>query len=143
MSQTDMKTSNTQGESPLKLFWLLRSVARVSALGCIVALVVLSWLPRNMEQRTGLPGQLEHVMAYAGTGFFAAFGFSRTRQVLMGLALLAAILEVGQLWIPGRTSQLIDFMASSAGAAFGTAIGRGALRSSSGQPLWSRAFSTR
>jgi VanZ family protein len=35
------------------------------------------------------------------------------------LAILAVVLEMAQLWIPGRHSQFIDFAASSAGACIG------------------------
>jgi VanZ family protein len=35
------------------------------------------------------------------------------------LVLLAAVLEMAQLWQPGRHSQFIDFAASSAGACLG------------------------
>jgi VanZ family protein len=102
-------------------------LARIAALTCIMAIVVLSWLPKDMEHRTGLPGQVEHVAAYAGAGLFSAFGFSRPSRALITLVLLAAVLEIGQIWIPGRTSQLVDFAASSGGAALGIGIGIGLL----------------
>jgi VanZ family protein len=45
----------------------------------------------------------------------------------VGLVALAGILEIGQLRVPGRTSQFIDFAASSAGAVAGVLIGRAAI----------------
>lgn len=103
-------------------------MARLAACICVVALVVLSWLPKEMEARTGLPGQLEHMAAYAGTALFIALGFDRRARLLTGLIALAGMLEIGQIWIPGRTSQVIDFVASSAGAVIGMAVGYGLMR---------------
>ncbi len=97
---------------------------RISGVACVIALAVLSWLPREMEVRAdafGIPGQIEHVVAYLGTGAIIKLGWSmnRTRWMLVGLVALAAVLEVGQVWVPGRTSQVIDFAASSSGALAG------------------------
>jgi VanZ family protein len=39
--------------------------------------------------------------------------------IVLFLILLAAALELAQHWIPGRHSQLIDFVASSIGASLG------------------------
>jgi VanZ family protein len=68
-------------------------------------------------------------VAYAGTAFFAAFAFDRRVRALIGLIALAGVLEIGQLWMPGRTSQVIDFVASSCGAMVGMALGSWWLRS--------------
>jgi VanZ family protein len=38
------------------------------------------------------------------------------------LALLAATMELAQYWIPGRHSQLIDFVAGSVGAGVGISL---------------------
>ena len=104
---------------------LHRAVA-LAGLGCVALVVWLSWIPREWEVRTGLAGQIEHVIAYAGTGVLLAFGFGPARAWRIGalLVLLAGVLEVGQIWIPGRTAQVIDFPASSAGAVLGTLAGR-------------------
>ena len=46
---------------------------------CVVLLAVLSLLPAQDMVRTGLPGRLEHVIAYAGSAAIAmaAYGASR------------------------------------------------------------------
>jgi VanZ family protein len=82
-----------------------------------------------MEQRTGAPGQLEHAVAYLGTAAFMKLGWpmNRTRWMGLGLAILAGGLELGQLLVPGRTSQFIDFGASAAGAFIGLLLTHGAL----------------
>jgi hypothetical protein len=102
--------------------WLGRSLALAACI-CITCLVVLSWSPRDSIARTGAPGPFEHVVAYWGTGLVAAFAAPRLQQRWLagGLVALAGVLELGQLWIPGRTSQVIDFAGSSLGAILGIA----------------------
>jgi VanZ family protein len=102
---------------------------RITGWLCVCLLVWLSWIPATLEIRTGMAGQIEHAIAYCGTGAILAFAYQEPRRWLMavGLVALAGILEVGQLWVPGRTSQFIDFAASSAGAVAGVPIGRAAI----------------
>ncbi len=71
-----------------------------------------------------MPGQAEHVIAYCGTAILCKLTWPLHRTRTMGTLLiaLAAVLEVGQIWVPGRTSQLIDFASSSSGAAVGLLI---------------------
>lgn len=102
-----------------------RQAAALAGLGCVALVVWLSWIPREWEVRTGLAGQIEHVIAYAGTAGLLALGFGPARALRIGaiLVLLAGILEIGQIWIPGRTAQVIDFLASGGGAILGTLAG--------------------
>jgi VanZ family protein len=69
-----------------------------------------------------LSGQLEHSVAYFGTAVFFALGFRTTRDRITTTTLLigaAAVFEMIQRLIPGRHSQLIDWLASSFGAGAG------------------------
>ncbi|KAB1071216.1 VanZ family protein [Methylobacterium planeticum] len=97
---------------------------------CICLLVWLSWIPAALEIRTGMAGQIEHAIAYCGAGALLAFSCQDPRrwQITAGLVALAGILEIGQIWVPGRTSQFIDFAASGAGAVVGVLIGRVAIQ---------------
>lgn len=92
-----------------------------AALSAVAAIVVLSWLPRNAMQRTGAPGPLEHVVAYCGAAGLAVAVLSGERRRWLGLAfvILAAVLETGQVWVPGRVAQFKDFAAGGAGAILG------------------------
>lgn len=104
----------------------LRRIAGLAGLACLPVLVWLSWIPKDWEMRTGAAGQLEHLVAYAGTAGLLGLGFSRgpAWRLALALGLLAGILEAGQIWVPGRTAQVIDFAASAGGALLGLAAAR-------------------
>lgn len=104
-------------------------VLRLAGWLCIGVLVVLSWIPSDWEARTSLPGQIEHAIAYCGTAAIFAFAYQDAPRwrLIAGFVALAGVLEVGQLWVPGRTSQVIDFAASSIGAIAGVFLGRAAI----------------
>jgi VanZ family protein len=110
------------------LLWSLKAL-RIAGWLCVCLLVWLSWIPATLEIRTGMAGQIEHAIAYCGTGAILALAYQEPRRwrMAVGLVALAGILEIGQLWVPGRTSQFIDFAASSAGAVAGVMIGRAAI----------------
>ncbi len=93
---------------------------------CVGLLVWLSWIPAELEIRTGMAGQIEHAIVYCGTGAIFAFAYQEPRRwrIALGLVVLACVLEIGQLWVPGRTSQFIDFAGSGAGAVVGVLMGR-------------------
>jgi VanZ family protein len=95
---------------------------RAMGLTCVVVLIVLSLLPGNERPHTGLSGQLEHTVAYFGTAVFLALGFRSIADRVATVALLvgaAAVFEMIQRLVPGRHSQLIDWLASSLGAGVG------------------------
>lgn len=128
MSQNDTRgtlaASGRDGDGP-KRHGAVAAVFRpgVAAAAAILVIVYLSWSPAGAVPRSGAPGPLEHLAAYSGVGALAALAASAAHRRWVGVALvlLAGTLEVGQIWIPGRTAQLVDFAASSAGALIGMA----------------------
>jgi VanZ family protein len=96
-------------------------LVRVSSL---FALAVLSLLPSGSIHRTELGGHAEHLLAYAGTALVLGIGaWQRTfLPMLLALIAFAALLETLQVFVPGRTSQLVDFLFSAAGAFLGILI---------------------
>jgi hypothetical protein len=101
---------------------VLLSFFRVAGWACVVVLIVLSLVPGNERPHTGLPGQIEHLVAYCGTAALLGLGYPTARArfgTVAMLALLAAVLEMIQLWIPDRHSQFFGFFASSADACLG------------------------
>jgi VanZ family protein len=104
--------------TPLKIVKIASGLA-------VIALAVLSLVPRELRPHTGFAGPLEHVVAYAITGALLTFGHVKRSQpfiIVMSLTLYAAILEIAQIWVPGRNPTVIDFAASSAGALIGSAL---------------------
>jgi VanZ family protein len=107
----------------LSLRTTFRTVGWVSlALIVVLALVPASKRPHNPF---GLPGQYDHLFAYmltAGALGLASQKATARAAILALLVTCSALLEIAQIWIPGRTAQLIDFGASSIGASGGLCI---------------------
>ena len=93
----------------------LRFCAWLSVLGLALA----SWTPAEDMIRTGVRGSFEHIAAYFISTMLWVSAFPRTSPWMIGgaFAIYAGVLEIGQIYVPGRHSQLEDFAASCLGAA--------------------------
>ena len=101
---------------------LVDTSLRVLTWACVILLAVLSLLPDQQMVRTGLPGRLEHLVAYAGSAAIAVAGYGASRggvQIIGGFWVYAAILEYLQHFSPGRHPAIGDFAASALGALCG------------------------
>jgi VanZ family protein len=103
---------------------LLRTSLRFLTWACVVLLAVLSLMPLEEIEvvRTNLPGQVEHIIAYAGSTGIAMAGYGLNRgaaRVIGWFWLYAGILEYLQNFSPGRNPALVDFAASAFGALCG------------------------
>ena len=101
---------------------LLTTSLRVLTWCCVILLAILSLLPDQQIMRTGLPGRVEHFVAYAGSAAIAMAGYGATRggmQIIGGIWVYAAILEYLQHFSPGRHPAIGDFAASALGASCG------------------------
>jgi VanZ family protein len=105
---------------------------------CFMLLAVLSLLPAQDLVRTGIPGQLEHFVAYAGSASIAVGGYRQRGAVrIIGLFwIYAGILEYLQNFSPGRHPSILDFAASALGALSGGVVGVLLVRR-----LWKGAYS--
>lgn len=95
---------------------------------CILLIVFLSLIPGAWQERTPLPGPLEHFIAYAGTAAILIFAARRPRAltyvvIVVALAAFSALMEELQHFSPGRDPQVIGFAASSLGALAGAVFG--------------------
>jgi len=100
------------------LYQRFNAAAALAAIGTILVLSLVPGVDRPHILRSG---NLEHLIAYAGTGFLIAAGLPplrRWRGVLM-LVVLSALLEIAQLVIPGRTAGIDNWFSSSLGAFLG------------------------
>jgi VanZ family protein len=103
---------------------ILRTSLRFLTWGCVILLAVLSLTPSEVIEvvRTDLPGQIEHMIAYAGSTAIAmgGYGLSRGASRIIGCFwLYAGILEYLQNFSPGRNPAVEDFAASAVGALCG------------------------
>lgn len=107
---------------PSPVLWLVR----VGAVACLVALPMLSLLPADHIERTGADKNIEHFIAYFGTGLLLTLGIADPRRRLyaaLALVALAGTLEVAQNFTLTRSSELAQFLGGAAGAGAGLLAG--------------------
>lgn len=99
-----------------------RGLVRLAFILCLILIGILSWTPGDDLQRTGLPGGFEHFIAYAITGLIGAFASRQHRVVpeVLLLCIYAGVMELGQLVVPLRQADSLDFLASSLGVLVGS-----------------------
>ncbi len=114
----------------------IRHAVRMIAWACVLALAILSLLPADEIVRTGMGGQIEHVVAYAATGALLTWSYRNVGAfwIFAGLIAYAGALEALQRYSPGRSSNLEDFAFSAGGVVLGMLLGW-ALRRSTGRSL--------
>jgi VanZ family protein len=83
----------------------------------VVGLAVASWTPGEDMIRTGVGGSFEHIAAYFISTLMLVCAYPGWPPWTIGgaLAVYARILEIGQIYVPGRHSQLEDFAGSCLG----------------------------
>jgi VanZ family protein len=101
----------------------LISALRALTWCCVCLLALLSLMPAQQMIRTGIPGELEHFLAYAGSALVATAAYGQRRSPMAIMSLFwgyAGLLEWLQHFSPGRHPAIADFAASAAGALCGT-----------------------
>lgn len=101
-----------------------RSLGRIAGIVAFLTIVALSTIPGTVRPHVLGSGDLEHFTAYLGTAFLLGYGVSlRSGAVLVAtLSTVAAVFEILQIWIPGRSPGFENWMASSLGALAGAVI---------------------
>ena len=100
----------------------LMTLIRVNAWLAVLTIIVLSVVPGNWRPHVMANDYLEHFTAYFITGTLLAIGFSGPVQQLANcimLATCAGLLEFVQLWVPGRTASMGEFITGALGAWLG------------------------
>jgi len=109
--------------SSLRFF---RRLAVVSAILCAAALAYLSlrpsafvgevpWIPTSLGRWADRHGVLRNAVAFFVFGFAYFACLSRRPLHLLALGVFAALIELGQLWLPRRVFDWRDIVASLAG----------------------------
>jgi VanZ family protein len=101
----------------------------------IVAICYLSLTPKPPESIDFGWDKLDHVLAFTALAFSASLGYRASHGTRLPLlcALLAfgGLIEVFQLFVPGRSSEWGDLLADSIGIACGAVIAAYVLRAAS------------
>ena len=102
---------------------MLKTIAWV----CIIGLAVASWTPGQEMIRTGYNTRLEHAVAYLIAGIATIIAYPRKPiwLIVAGLCAYAGILELGQMYVPGRHAAVLDWIASSSGVLCASLVGFG------------------
>jgi VanZ family protein len=104
----------------------MKSILPVVAFFALVAILILSLVPGEYRPHTMiLPGAMEHVSAYIVATFLLCLAYHNRLSPLRVILLLTAygaLLELGQLFVPGRHGNPSDVVADFAGAAIGAVV---------------------
>jgi VanZ family protein len=95
---------------------MLKSPIRAAGWLGLLAIVVISVVPRRLRPDVLGERHIEHFAAYPGVAVPLAAGYrGRYQPILIGLlpSACAGVLEIIQLWIDGRSSSVADFVVSS------------------------------
>ena len=109
----------------------MTTLVRLAGILGVGLIVVLSVIPGPYRPHTGAPGGLEHVFAYALTAAALALGWRSLFQIVVivvGLFALAGGLELAQLLVPGRSSELATALAGGLGGVLGGMLAAGLWR---------------
>jgi VanZ family protein len=94
----------------------MRFVFQITAWVLLIAIVVVSL--------TILPHSVEHVTMFLATGLSFSVAFPRRRQLqIFLLPVFAGVIELAQLFVPGRHARLSDFVIDSIAASLGVGVG--------------------
>jgi VanZ family protein len=84
---------------------------RAIAWSLAAAIVVLSIVPPRLRPETVLPHGLEHFAIFCATGIAFSVGYQRKRLRLLALLVIfSGVVEILQLFAPGRHARLTDFV---------------------------------
>jgi hypothetical protein len=87
----------------------------------LAAIAVMTLGPIGLRPQTQFSPDFERLAAYVVLGMSFALSYPQRRFWLLGLFLVAAaaVLEIGQAFVPGRDPRLIDFLFKACGAVIG------------------------
>ena len=98
------------------------TIARVSGWILVSAAVLLTLAPRTFRPYTGVEHHLEHFLAFALLGLTFGIGYPGRRLALALVgAVMVALLETFQSWVPGRHASFSDFAINAIGICVGLA----------------------
>src|SRR5437764_9910863 len=101
----------------------MASIARGTAWAALAAIVLLTFVPPALRPVSALPHALEHFAVFLLVGAAFALGYPRRQLAIAAAAVpVTAVLELLQLFAPGRHARLSDFVINALGACAGVAV---------------------
>jgi VanZ family protein len=96
---------------------------------CILTVTVLSLLPQAVMPKVGISDKVSHFIAYTAIAAFGLLGYRTAAvRIAIGVIGLGGAIEVGQIFVPGRSAEILDFIADIGGVAAGLVLARLLLR---------------
>ena len=107
--------------------WKAKTLYRVGFVLCILTVSVLSLLPEDELPDVSLSDKISHFIAYSVIVTFGLVGYRGVKAailVVVGAIALGGSLEIGQLFVPGRSGDMLDFVANCIGVVAGVLLAR-------------------
>ena len=102
---------------------LMRRLFQIAAWLLVIEISLVSLVPPSLRPVTGAPHNFEHLAIFLLTGIAFAIGYPRRLFLQsIGLVIFAGLIEIAQLWVPGRHARLSDFIVDASAACIGVAI---------------------
>jgi VanZ family protein len=106
-----------------KMRVLAAKAARITAWILAFAIVVLSIVPPGLRPETNMPHMFEHFAIFFATGAAFACGYGqRALEVAIALVAFAGLIEIAQIYVPGRHARVSDFIVDAAALCVGIAL---------------------
>jgi VanZ family protein len=100
----------------------IRRLFQFAGWACVIAIAALSLVAPSLRPVTILPHDVEHAAIFAITGLTLGLGYPNRVQLHMSaLIIFAAVIELAQLYAPGRHARVIDFVVDALAACAGVA----------------------
>src|SRR3954466_6701814 len=101
----------------------IRRLFQFAGWACMIAIAALSLVAPSLRPVTILPHDLEHAAIFALTGLALGLGYPNCIQLQIPvLIVFSALVELAQLYAPGRHARVIDFVVDALAACAGTAF---------------------
>jgi VanZ family protein len=101
-----------------------RKLCLMAAWAAASAIVVLTVVPPSLRPTTDAPHDVEHAAAFLIVGILFGLAYEGRERILsVGAVVFCAIVEVLQLYVPGRHARWIDFVVDAVAALIGVFVG--------------------
>ncbi len=105
--------------------WIWRGIC----VAAVAAVLLLAWSQVPPPELDAGWDKANHFIAFAALAFAGRWAFERHQWAWIAALLgLAVLIEIGQLYVPGRSADLMDVVADAVGIAMGMAMAWGASR---------------